>query len=266
MPVDRLTNPQEITVALHRAVVEVYTFHQADKPLSDLSSSWDSEDLTRSVQISPSSNGQEANLFFPDQEIRAQILSSNTASQAPLPEEVEEPIEEFEEDVEEKTGAVEENQEAAESTLEESRQAETGAVEMAPLDEGFLEEAKQKHLQGLDQQIASWDRAWLSVPLTSPDIKFAVLKRTLRLTGHRISDPTISTLTTVSSLLAQLIKPPKPKKLAEILVADDKLQQLPNLQIHDRRVTPIDREKAVGRWKVIEKELTKRGLPVTGSG
>jgi hypothetical protein len=27
----------------------------------------------------------------------------------------------------------------------------------------------------------------------------------------------------------------------------------------------IDKEKAVGRWKVIEEELMKRDLPVTGS-
>lgn len=33
-----------------------------------------------------------------------------------------------------------------------------------------------------------------------------------------------------------------------------------------RRVTPIDKEKMVGRWKVIVEELNKRELPVTGTG
>lgn len=36
--------------------------------------------------------------------------------------------------------------------------------------------------------------------------------------------------------------------------------------IHGRRQTPIDKEKEVGRWKVIEKELRERGLPVVGRG
>jgi len=41
---------------------------------------------------------------------------------------------------------------------------------------------------------------------------------------------------------------------------------LPNVEIRERRYTPIDREKEIGRWKVIEQELEKRGLPVTGKG
>merc|ERR1712230_259947 len=39
----------------------------------------------------------------------------------------------------------------------------------------------------------------------------------------------------------------------------------PNVTVHARRQTPIDREKNVGRWKVIEEELVQRGLPVTGT-
>jgi hypothetical protein len=42
------------------------------------------------------------------------------------------------------------------------------------------------------------------------------------------------------------------------------LVQLPNVKIYSRRVTPIDKEVEVGRWKVIVKELEKRELPVTG--
>ena len=37
-----------------------------------------------------------------------------------------------------------------------------------------------------------------------------------------------------------------------------------NLMILPRRETPVDKEKEVGRWKVIEKELIDRGLPVLG--
>lgn len=46
----------------------------------------------------------------------------------------------------------------------------------------------------------------------------------------------------------------------------DRIAELPNVQIVDRRYTPIDKEKEVGRWKIIEKELIVRDLPITGDG
>lgn len=44
------------------------------------------------------------------------------------------------------------------------------------------------------------------------------------------------------------------------------LTELRNVKVYPRRVTPIDKEKMVGRWKVIVKELEKRQLPITGTG
>jgi len=38
----------------------------------------------------------------------------------------------------------------------------------------------------------------------------------------------------------------------------------PNVMVLTRRETPVDKEKEVGRWKVIERELQARGLPVLG--
>lgn len=44
-----------------------------------------------------------------------------------------------------------------------------------------------------------------------------------------------------------------------------KLQPLgPNVMVLPRRETPVDKEKEIGRWKVIEQELIERGLPVLG--
>ena len=57
---------------------------------------------------------------------------------------------------------------------------------------------------------------------------------------------------------------PKPKNLAETLAMKTQLASLPNVKIMGRRETPVDKEKAVGRWKVIEAELKSRGLPVLG--
>ena len=37
-----------------------------------------------------------------------------------------------------------------------------------------------------------------------------------------------------------------------------------NVLLLSRRETPVDKHKEVGRWKLIEKELIARGLPVLG--
>jgi len=57
---------------------------------------------------------------------------------------------------------------------------------------------------------------------------------------------------------------PKPANLADRLRGDDVLAAQSNLLILGRRETPVDKEKEVGRWKIIEAELRARGLPVLG--
>jgi hypothetical protein len=54
--------------------------------------------------------------------------------------------------------------------------------------------------------------------------------------------------------------------LADEINQRKELLELPNVTVHSRRVTPIDKEIWVGRWKVIEEELKMRDLPVTGAG
>lgn len=55
---------------------------------------------------------------------------------------------------------------------------------------------------------------------------------------------------------------PKPKKLADHLLVKQDLVNLPNVHIMSRRETPVDKDKGVGRWKIIESELKSKGLPV----
>jgi hypothetical protein len=62
------------------------------------------------------------------------------------------------------------------------------------------------------------------------------------------------------------VKPPPAKKLAEVIEQKGDLLNLPNVKVYSRRVTPIDQEKMVGRWKVIVDELDKRELPIVGTG
>jgi hypothetical protein len=71
---------------------------------------------------------------------------------------------------------------------------------------------------------------------------------------------------TVRDLVTHICTPPAPKKLAEALEASGELGSLPNVNVYSRRVTPIDKEKMVGRWKIIVDELQKRDLPVIGTG
>ena len=58
---------------------------------------------------------------------------------------------------------------------------------------------------------------------------------------------------------------PKPKKLADHLLTKPDLAGLSNVHIMTRRQTPVDRDKQVGRWKIIEAELQSKGLPVLSS-
>lgn len=71
---------------------------------------------------------------------------------------------------------------------------------------------------------------------------------------------------TLQDLLTIASKPEQPKRLAQELELNGILDGLTNVSLHDRRITPIDKEVSVGRWKVIEAELAKRGLPTTGTG
>jgi hypothetical protein len=84
------------------------------------------------------------------------------------------------------------------------------------------------------------------------------------LTGVRVPDSALKSAQTAQSLLSHLVTPPKPRKLIEALEQKEDLITLPNVSVFPKRVTPIDREKAVGRWKLIVKELKDRDLPVTG--
>jgi hypothetical protein len=86
----------------------------------------------------------------------------------------------------------------------------------------------------------------------------------MQLTGIHIPDSAIYSSRSIRSLLAHIVKRPKAVKLFDALAEREDLVTLPNVKIFNRRITPIDKEKNVGRWKIIEKELLSRGLPVTG--
>jgi hypothetical protein len=97
-----------------------------------------------------------------------------------------------------------------------------------------------------------------------------ILKEFQLLTSHTLRDPVLTSLSQHPSPLKSLVEKtlelqePAPEKVHEKLMMNQSLTQQGNLLIFPRRETPVDKEKEVGRWKVIEKELAERGLPVLG--
>lgn len=86
----------------------------------------------------------------------------------------------------------------------------------------------------------------------------------MQISGTRIPDPIISDAKNVGQLLERIVVPPKPKTLVESIQRQAKLQKMPNVRVHEKRRSYIDRDRDVGRWKVIEYALYERGLPITG--
>jgi len=134
------------------------------------------------------------------------------------------------------------------------------------------------------EMIKAWGPSWKSTQLRDPFVRFYVsctglviicakrltetqtVKRIQKLTGHIIPDGKLVAMKTIGSFISHVITPPKAKKLAEEIQTRGELLDLPNVHVYERRITPVDKENMVGRWKIIEAELQKRGLPVLGTG
>ncbi|PTB69183.1 hypothetical protein BBK36DRAFT_1134700 [Trichoderma citrinoviride] len=115
------------------------------------------------------------------------------------------------------------------------------------------------------EMLRSWDSSWKNIALDNP-LRFALRKRLYQLTGILIPDAKLAAANTAKHILTLAARDPKPLKLAQVLERRNAFADLTNVKVHDRRVGPIDKEVAVGRWKVIEEELKRRDLPVTGYG
>lgn len=105
------------------------------------------------------------------------------------------------------------------------------------------------------------DPAWKKVSLQDPRVKFAVTKRILQLTGQLIPDYKLADITDAGALLAALVRAPKPATFSdEIQAKKQSLINLPNVSFAPKRVTRGDKDKALGRYKLIEEEFAKRDL------
>lgn len=298
LPKERASNNDQITAALHRAVVEVYALYQAGESLKVLGRPLLEQelqkDITSEVQFVKIKQG--AGLKYPEEQTQREILESLVDRPS-----LEEPsmlkmgeVEMEDGEVEkEKTKIPTDSEKGDETKLSSSdsssdaveiKNAETekatdsqkdtgtrplpnassGKTRIIPAVESAAQKAQAERDESLKKTIASWDPLWLSVSLQHNQIRFAVLKRILQLTGIRIRDPQIAEITDVKSLLHILSIKPKPRKLAESVELTEKLNALPNVKFSAKRVTPVDKEITLGRWKIIKKELERRDLPVLG--
>ncbi|KAK5732873.1 hypothetical protein LTR17_010146 [Elasticomyces elasticus] len=107
--------------------------------------------------------------------------------------------------------------------------------------------------------------SWMDISIKNPSVKMALIKRTLQLTGKRLPDPAVSLSTTLADLYNHLQLKEQPKKLAQTPQMQRIKLSAPNVKVFTNRQTPIHKEKEIGRWKIIEEELVRRDLPVTGS-
>lgn len=296
VPMEVKTDSEEITAALHRAMVEIFALREAGVPLESVSSKMPGRDLTLDVTLDQSPSGPVLK-FMGDAAPPLQDLVGSVTGQAQVQAKaVDETAEhevptESEEDVAADRSTVDPLHPDAEPAVEESFKKENTTESEEDVDADRTSEDPLHQANSVDvtyeELIASWGPEWLQVSLENPEIKFAVryplsqftnllamlytnktihqvLKRMMQLTGIRIPDAHLNSSKTASALLKLLIIPPKPRKLVDALSQKEDLVTLPNVSIYARRITPVDKERSLGRWKVIEKELEERGLPVTG--
>jgi hypothetical protein len=120
--------------------------------------------------------------------------------------------------------------------------------------------------QKLEQQTTGETyESWQSVPLQPISLRFTFLKRVFQRTGHRLPDSGIAGCTTAGAVHSFILaQNAQKRKLAQELVDDDRgfgLRDRPNVELKSRRVTRIDQDMTVGRWKITRDALAKKGLP-----
>ncbi|RFU80588.1 ribosomal l50, mitochondria [Trichoderma arundinaceum] len=138
-------------------------------------------------------------------------------------------------------------------------------VESLTSDSQEAESTARISVEEAKEIIKSWDPSWKNITLDD-SLRFAIRKRLYQLTGVLIPDAKLAAANNAKHILTLAARDPKPLKLAQLLEKRSAFNDLANVAVHDRKIGPIDKEVAVGRWKVIEEELKKRDLPVTGYG
>ncbi|KAL4900503.1 hypothetical protein BDW74DRAFT_182594 [Aspergillus multicolor] len=221
----RLNKPGHLALAAHQTAVELCLMQSLNKPLASICEVVEHEKpvfkLIYNCKIQPKSAWDSA-LEYPDKETEDALVF-----------------------IFKQIGAQETEQSAGISANAETE--EDGIAVKKPFFFGY-------------QDVK--DKGFLTLSLSDPATKFAFLKRFSQLSGHYFPDPAIESITSVKQVLGHILKEtaPKPKKLAEHLLANDTLQSLPNVKIFAKRQKPWHKDEELGRKKLIDRELRRRGL------
>jgi hypothetical protein len=165
---------EEISVALHRAIVEAVALQQVGVPLDAISAAAPGDDLTQEIQVGISSTGS-ATLQFPDSVTLHDIVQSLAPAEpaAEVPTESQEDLEadKSEEDPLHPEEAPEkQNRTESEEDIAADRSNEDPLEDISS---GTNKNAKMPRTY-YDAIVKSWDPAWLQTPLDDPVLKFAV--------------------------------------------------------------------------------------------
>lgn len=154
--------------------------------------------------------------------------------------------------------AVQEDATVEDATVEEAaaeseQPVESEAAEVTEEHVVDIEAAQSEKPAFLTQGLAG--EGWINAPLSSPELVFALNKRIMHLTGRKVPDAIATQAKTVGEIVKTLVTPPKPAKLAEVLMQNEALVELPNVKIVPQKIRPLDKEKAIGR-AILFPELT----------
>ncbi|KAK4643215.1 hypothetical protein QC761_403570 [Podospora bellae-mahoneyi] len=285
-PAEKITDPAVLEVAVYRALVEAMVARRQmntpdTTPARDalLESGWGPAALTATTVQTKLCGGSHGTLILkPAEDIETATAAEQEAEvteeakeqlEAAVRPEQEAEVVEAKEEV--KTAIA--SEQVAEITEETKEEAETGVASEQETETDVKEEVDATE-DSADHVISTEEarvllkeigHEWKRPMIKDLIYKYFVAKRIYKLTGHRIPDGKLVAINSGGVLLKEIVKPPKAKKLAEEIENKQLFQSLPNVKMFARRVTPIDKEKMVGRWKVIREELERRGLPVIGT-
>lgn len=178
VPSEVTTEDEVITVAFHRALVEVFATRQAGKPLSIVSEAEPGDYLTEDVQLEPSATG--VTLRFPGTITLDQIVQSLS----PDIDETKEKLAptESEEDVAADRSTVDPLLPGTKSEITDetvTKEAPTESEEDVAADRSTIDPLTDSapSLRTYSDVIAAWDPSWLQISLQDTEVKFAVSPR-----------------------------------------------------------------------------------------
>ncbi|RVD87501.1 uncharacterized protein DFL_001734 [Arthrobotrys flagrans] len=95
---------------------------------------------------------------------------------------------------------------------------------------------------------------WKSMTLGGASLKFAVLKRSMQLTGIPLTDPVMHAISTPGQLVKQfhrILAQGTSTRLAPALAENEAISETPNVSIHQHQIKFTDKERAIGRMETI---------------